>query len=350
MSAALLPFFATDSLCVSSVLRRTFSNLTSVAIALLDDGRGGVTIGTLPSSGIALPSDRGQPAPDPGKPVGFVATPLDDEDRARLDAYGGHDHSPAVWSAFRCQFESGRVDTIAVRVEPGADEVKLLGFLSLIWPVLREDCLNEIAGVRSGIADEALLWMIAKKMDVAVFVVNAKGMMLRSNSAAIALLDHGVVLQRTRHGIACKDDTHTRMLRDAIAACATSDPKHADAVIFLPSEGPDHQASGGRVPVTLSRFLHDGEATSLVTMMLPSPPDSRRVETLAREMGLTQAEARVAALLQLGLSNRDAAKVAGLTEQSLSTYAKRVLSKLNVTSRAEMAQMLTWQSQGGRMT
>ena len=73
------------------------------------------------------------------------------------------------------------------------------------------------------------------------------------------------------------------------------------------------------------------------------------VAKLARAGGLTHAEARVAALLQMGLSNKDAAKAAGLKEQSVSTYAKRALSKLNVTSRAEMAQMLTWQAAGGKL-
>jgi DNA-binding CsgD family transcriptional regulator len=85
-------------------------------------------------------------------------------------------------------------------------------------------------------------------------------------------------------------------------------------------------------------------------MMLPSPPDLRRIEVLARELGLTQAEARVAALLQLGLSNREAAQIAGLTEHTVNTYTKRVLGKLRVNSRAEMAHLLTWQAQGGLLS
>jgi DNA-binding NarL/FixJ family response regulator len=82
---------------------------------------------------------------------------------------------------------------------------------------------------------------------------------------------------------------------------------------------------------------------------MPQPPDSRRVEMLARAGGLTAAEARIAALLQMGLSNKDVATTTGLKEQSVSTYTKRVLSKLNVSSRAEMAQLLTWQAAGGRL-
>ena len=105
-----------------------------------------------------------------------------------------------------------------------------------------------------------------------------------------------------------------------------------------------------RIPVTLTRFCHQGAATDLVLVTMSLPPDSRRIEMLARAGGLTPSEARVAALLQLGLSNKDVAIAAGLKEQSVSTYAKRALSKLHVTSRAEMAQMLTWQAAGGRLS
>lgn len=336
---------------MSQVLRHTFSNLSPVAIAILDEGRDGVMLGTLPP---LTPNEPSLDAPtrlpsNPGKLISFETTPLDSKTLARLETYAkgrnGHD---GKWTAFLCQFDSGRQDRIAVHVGPDANEARLLGFLTLIWPVLREDCLREIADTQTGVADEAMLWFIAKKMELAVFVVNAQGMMLRTNAGGKYLLNQGHVLKRTRQGIACSSDAQTKQLRDAIAACALADPEEkSDAVVFLTPEDPDQTSYKAQVPVTLSRFFHEGAPTSLVTMVLPSPPDSRRVETLARKMGLTQSEARVAALMQLGLSNREAARLAGLTEQSLRTYAKRVLSKLNVTSRAEVAQMLTWQAQGG---
>ena len=349
VSVVEIPSFRTDNLCVSEVLRHTFSNLTNIAVATLDDGRSGVTVGTLPATPGPRPYSEivMQRPSHPGKPISFASIPLTQGDLDRLEAYAGEDGETGKWNAFLCRFESGRIDRIAVRLAPDADEVRLLGFLSLIWPVLRDDCLQEIADTRTGIADEAMLWLISKKMDVAVFVMNDRGEMLRSNAAAKIVLDQGLVLKRSRRGIVCSDDTQTRMLREAIASCAAADPGHSDAVMFLAPGSAEGAPAGARIPVALSRFFHEGAPTGLVTMTLPSPPDSRRVEILAREMGLTQAEARVAALMQLGLSNREAARIAGLTEQSLCTYAKRVLNKLNVTSRAEVAQMLTWQAQGG---
>ena len=96
--------------------------------------------------------------------------------------------------------------------------------------------------------------------------------------------------------------------------------------------------------------MHEGEATRFVVVTVPQPPDPARIEALARQLGLTRAEARVAQLMQLGLSNRNAAKIAGVSEATFATYAKRALSKLDVQGRAEMAQLLTWQATVGRLS
>ncbi|MDT8853478.1 LuxR C-terminal-related transcriptional regulator [Paracoccaceae bacterium Fryx2] len=300
-----------------------------------------------------------------GRLIALSAVPPDGHDLARLDRYarrpdaagtGAHHRQGSVWRIFRAAFANGVTDDLAVLLRDNANDQAVTGFFSSIWPILREDALREChlplpdsgsdSGPDSGpdFGDEAMLWMISNKIDIAVMVMNDKGQMLRANAAARDMLESGHVLRRGKGGIRGVDEGQTRLLRQTVAACAKAGAATAEAFVFLATATP-----GLRVPVTVSRFLHVGVPTDLVTVMMPSPPDSRRVERLAKRMGLTHAEARVAALLQLGLSNRVAAGMAGLKEQSFSTYAKRVLSKLNVTSRAEMAQMLTWQAQGGRM-
>jgi len=111
-----------------------------------------------------------------------------------------------------------------------------------------------------------------------------------------------------------------------------------------------NRSENRRVPITLTRYFHRGEATRFVVATLPTPPSTQRIEALVRRLGLSHSEAKVAALIQRGLSNREAAAMAGLKEQTFNTYAKRVLSKLNVSCRSEMARLLTWQASGGRMT
>lgn len=87
----------------------------------------------------------------------------------------------------------------------------------------------------------------------------------------------------------------------------------------------------------------------MVVVILPRQPHRSRIELVAQKMGLSPTEARVAALLQMGLTNREAAMIAGVKEQTFNTYAKRVLSKMNVGSRSQVAQRLTWQAAWGRM-
>ncbi len=248
------------------------------------------------------------------------------------------------WHIFKCTFNTGITDHIALFLKEASEVKKAIGLISSTWPILREDCLRDLVQSGTDACDRAMLWMVASKIDVAILIMNARGLLLRANAAAKAMLDSEQVLHRTCSGIKCVNGAQTKGFVDAIAACASASSSDVETIIFL-----DSKTASLRVPVTLSRFQHDGAATDLVAVMMPTPPDSRRVEMLARAVGLTPAEARVATLLQMGLSNKDAARVAGLKEQSVSTYAKRVLNKLNVTSRAEMAQMLTWQAAGGRL-
>jgi len=259
-----------------------------------------------------------------------------------LDAIGTDRKS---WHSYRVTFAGGVEDRISVLMPDAGRAVTPHGLLAAIWPVLREDCLQDLHSHASELCDKAMLWMIASEINMAVLVMNKDGLMLRANAAAKRLLEQETVLRRTPKGIRCVNDAQTQQFRSGLASCARSDPQAGERIVFL-----DVGDLGLRIPVTLSRFCHQGIATDLVLVAMPLPPDSRRVEMLARAVGLTPTEARIAALLQMGLSNRDAAIAAGLKEQSVSTYAKRVLNKLNVTSRAEMAQMLTWQAAGGRLS
>lgn len=355
MNSIFRPVLGTGTALYCGALRRILSGLTDVAIATLDVCGDGVVVGTLPGAGLAdsLPPRLQAHVPGGGKLTVFDSVQPDDELLARLDRYAGKGREVPgqtaadgrSWRVYRATFDTGVTDDIAVLLDDMASEAETRGFLATVWRAWRDDILDSALRREPEIGDKALLWMISSKIDIAVMVMNAKGEMLRANAAAGAALEAGDVLMRSPGGIRCVNDRQTRIFRDAIAACARSDPDTIESCLFLETSTPGH-----RVPVTLTRFQHEGELTDLVTVMLPLPPDSHRVEMLARRMGLTTAEARVAALMQMGLSNKAAAGLAGLREQSFSTYAKRVLSKLNVTSRAEMAQLLTWQAQGGRLS
>ena len=328
----------------SNILCRTLSGLTGTAIAVIDAEDSAISLSTMNHA-----PQRPSPPYRRDNTTGALATlgtkALDQAEMAHLDDLcPGRPPQSRHWHAFVANFENGEVDQIAIHLAADKDKQLSESLLSLIWPVLRESCLRETMVTQTAMGDEAMLWMIASRIDLGVVVVNANGLILRSNHAAKALLNQGGALCRGHGGLHGSDDHQTRILRAAIATCAVSAPGTPDMTVLLNTTD-----GGQRLPVTLIRYLHNGQPTNLVALLLPAPPDPRRVENLARNLGLTTAESRVAVQMQQGLSNRDAAQCMGLTEQSVSTYAKRVLSKLNVNSRAEVAQLLTWQAHGGRI-
>ena len=285
--------------------------------------------------------------PEPGSQILFSHAPdTAAEDPVGDDTTGIHmglrPSRKQTWLRLACQSAGGQEDILFLRFDGLPPDAATLHRDLSVWPVLRRRCLESLPDQRpheSGHGegqDAALLWMVLSKIPAAVLVVNAAGLILRMNPQARRLIREGRVLARGRGGLTAASDQGTRLLRAAVKSClAAINTEHS---LLLPT------TDGSRVPATLSRFPAGGPSEALVTLMIPVPPEPDQVERVARSLGLTATEARVAALLQRGMSNRVAALRMGVQEQSFATYSKRVLSKLNVTSRAEIAQMLTWQS------
>ncbi|WP_424979813.1 helix-turn-helix transcriptional regulator [Leisingera sp. S232] len=251
------------------------------------------------------------------------------------------------WALFSCSFEDGSEDLIALRLEDGPHDNHCGDILQAIWPVLREDALRELAGETQAAVTSALLWTVSKKTDSAVLVLSPEGALLHCNESGRDMLDSGDLLSDSSGRLCCARPGETAGLYAAVAECARSrrggSGRPRELILFL-----EDRQSGMRLPVSLTRYRCGGADQPLVVAILPRQPDRRRIEMLAQKMGLSPAEARVAALIQLGLTNREAAHIAGLKEQTFNTYAKRVLAKLQSAGRAEMAQRLTWQASVGR--
>ncbi|WP_241482195.1 helix-turn-helix transcriptional regulator [Leisingera sp. ANG-Vp] len=251
------------------------------------------------------------------------------------------------WALFSCRFEDGSEDLIALRLEGGPHDAHCGDILQAIWPVLREDALRELAGETQAAVTSALLWTVSKKTDSAVLVLSAEGALLHCNESGRDMLDGGDLLSDSSGRLCCASPGETAGFYAAVAECARSrrggSGRPRELILFL--EG---RQSGMRLPVSLTRYRCAGSDQPLVVAILPRQPDRTRIEMLAQKMGLSPSEARVAALIQLGLTNREAAHIAGLKEQTFNTYAKRVLAKLQSAGRAEMAQRLTWQASLGR--
>ena len=79
-----------------------------------------------------------------------------------------------------------------------------------------------------------------------------------------------------------------------------------------------------------------------LVVILPSnaaePPDPSVLRDL---LGLTLAEARVAALVGHGLPPRDAAERLGIAEETVRNTLKRVFAKIGVSRQSELANLLS---------
>ena len=343
--------------CVSSeTLKHCVAGLTDSAVAVFESDRGSVSVASFEACGEVPESVVGVPSSSPVRdgsaarpPMIGEATPfaLSDEDLTALGALrGSAPIEGRVWRGFKVEIEGGRSDRVALALDPSIDVRLSQDFIQRVWPLLRAKCLEPRALVSEGeTAVDGPEWDLLDRVDVAVLILDGAGLMYRMNSAARDLLKDGGVLHRGRGGIFASTGPASREFRHALSEIATEEAGSADRLVFLP-----RRMDGKPVPVTLSRYVHDGSITRFVVATVPVPPRREQVEALGRQLGLTAVEARVAALIQLGLTNREAARLAGLKEQTFNTYAKRVLSKLGFTCRTEMAQFLTWQAAGGRLS
>lgn len=335
---------AADRFIFSKSLQRTTANISKTIYVRLDATCADIALTT---------TDKNlRPSFDPrrlklrrltesGEIVSFEADTASDEDLAWIDCRRPEDN----WAAFTCIFADGSVDKIYVRLEGSRHDAHCGDVMAAIWPVLREDCLRDLAGNAEEAVTGALLWTISKKSDSAVLVLDGNGRLMRCNESGREMLSKGGLLRESNGFLRCPTDAATRAFYGALRTCAEMENgKKKDMILFIERRG----GTGGRLPISLTKYDCPEAQGPLIVAILPRQPDSKRIEMLAQKMGLSPAEARVAALMQLGLPNREAAQIAGVKEQTFNTYAKRVLSKLDVGCRAEMAQMLTWQASLGR--
>lgn len=261
---------------------------------------------------------------------------LKPEDVAALDKLTTRAPGASRWRAVRCCFDSGIEDVVAVLTEQSASAVR--DFFQQVWPTLRRGCAQDLNA--DDLSDDAILWMVSQKVNACVLVLDEDRRVLRANAAGREILEEGSVLCQKGEVLHCVGEREDKALRAAIAETLTGQVKTGSEYILI-LRGAE---SDVHVPMSLSPYRHDEQGARLFLAMLPMPPDQKRIEALAVKMGLTPSEARVAALIRAGHSNRQAAEIAGLKVETFNTYAKRALSKMNASCRSEMAQMLTWQA------
>lgn len=337
-------FFNAGEMIRSDELRNILGSVSDMSVACLDvAGTRTTLISTGPE---ALNGSAARwPAEEVGPLLGVEPSRLDVEALAALapaldEAALGKAGDGRGWQALRCRFESGCEDHVALYTRESAAVAADL--LRRVWPGLRQLCLRT-AQARRPRTEDAMLWMVSSRVNAAILVLDARARVLRANAAGREMLAEATLLSNSPRGLCCAREAETRALRKVLVeGAAEESPGKVEFVLILRGRG-----KTAHVPMSLSVYRPEGAGPGeepLFLAMLPMPPEQKRIELLARRMGLTPVEARVAALIRAGHSNRKAAEIAGLKPETFNTYAKRVLSKMNVSCRAEMAQMLTWQA------
>lgn len=334
--------------CQSAALRKSLATICDGVFVRIDVGGARLLLKASAAMAMTGPTDLALPRSAaarvdtaPGDIVSLELLTPDASDLPPLAEDGGG----ISWVAFECTLSNGAVDQIFLRLRGDLGDIHVESILKAVWPVLRVDCIKELQSPEAETAISAMLWTVSKKTDSAIFVLNTACEVQHVNAAGREMLETKEMLRETSSGLTCSASSQTIALHKAVRACAIETAQDTDFILLL-----DSADGTARVPVSLSRHQASRTSQPLVVAIVPQQPDRRRIEQLALTMGLTQSEARVAALMQMGLPNREAARVAGLKEQTFSTYSKRVLAKLNVSCRAEMAHMLTWQGSLGRVS
>jgi DNA-binding NarL/FixJ family response regulator len=338
----------------SAPFARAVADVAEFGVAEIDDG-GGEFVCTTAAISSQQPAAAvpGRLALGLARPCSMVAVspiPLRREEIGRLSQLetslqsaedGG---APGVWAGFACESDGGEVDRVYLRLRAAATSDPR-AILRAVWPFLRNAWIAEATDAQAAEGDQALLWTARHIVDPALLVLDEHARLLRVNRSGDALLAAGTPLRLVRGAVTTADCERARFLREAIQACARGTAQRDNDELLLLPGGPEGQA----LPLSLTRYgTGTAAGPGLVVLLAPRSPDPMRIRRIGAKLGLSATEARVAALLHMGLANREAAELAGLKEQTFATYTKRVLSKLNLRCRAELAHLLTWQAMGRR--
>lgn len=182
------------------------------------------------------------------------------------------------------------------------------------------------------------------RMSCGVFGLDKDGAITFTNAAAERLFTRSLTVENGRLII---EGPGQRQLEAAL--CASGDSgRQADAQppvrpIVLTGVSDVERVVLYVLPIgsELPWEIQESFASSrLLVLAIPQPGDRPDPALIRDVLGLTQGEARVAALVGEGKSLKQAATVLGITEESVRTVLKRVFVKTNTSRQSELTAML----------
>ncbi|MBX3580051.1 MAG: helix-turn-helix transcriptional regulator [Rhizobiaceae bacterium] len=188
------------------------------------------------------------------------------------------------------------------------------------------------------------LFDILDRFDGGVFIINARREVMAMNARAEALLGDGISISARRPVAATSRGQ--KALDASISAALSADRQDGPAgAIALPRPSGKKPLLAQALPLTSERFVEQAGGLALTPdgafLLVVDPEQKPRqpVEAL-RLLGLSPAEARLAAHVGSGLRRRDAADLLGVSEWTARAALKQIYSKLDIRSQAELVQLV----------
>jgi DNA-binding CsgD family transcriptional regulator len=190
-------------------------------------------------------------------------------------------------------------------------------------------------------------------LNCAALIVDVHSRVHALNQTAQLLLDAQNGISQDKEGLRTSSAAVTTTLRDLVRACASVEtltvPRPNEAALVLTRRGGRPPLDVWITPIrdsesgTSKRAVRSMKATGRVLVLVTErSTDVRPRESLLRTLhGLTEREARVAAILATGAGPDDVCAECGYTRETARWYTKQVLNKLGCRTRSELVRLLS---------
>ena len=184
------------------------------------------------------------------------------------------------WLSLLCVFDNGVQDRLVVYTENRPETVQAL--VERTWQGLRKACIAHLPDTAADLSDDAMLWMVSQKVNAAILVIDEELRLLKFNAAGRDMLGEARLLSARSGALTLGSDRETRALRAAVADLLANRGKRNEEFILI-LRGLSRDA---HVPMSLSVYPDGRTGQNLFLVMVPMPPDQKRIEGIALKMGL----------------------------------------------------------------
>ena len=206
-----------------------------------------------------------------------------------------------------------------------------------------EQALQIFARLRHEESELKALIETFDRLTIATFILGRDGAILRTNSAGRQLLETADIVTTRDQRLSLVDRTADadlqRMLTAAHRQCDSG--KLEPFVHAVPIDTESGRHVGLLVRSIDSSALHGGDSSPAIVVYVSLGRSAQPLERLVMQLfELTPSEAHLATLLATGFSLAEAAVKLKLTENTVRTYCKTIMSKVGVSRQTDLVALI----------